>query len=194
MKKFTRALLCGDLQRVSHVFRYSSRPVIARETVAEHSFYVALYAYFIAETINEDIDFKKLLTRAIIHDLDESITGDFQRAFKYSSVSLREEIAKAARLFITKMLEPFSNASRILMAWDNAKADDIEGDIIKIADFLAVAAYIIKETKMGNNHLRHIIQECIAYGNDIKTRVDHNKLIGIIDETNILLMGVSYVC
>jgi 5'-deoxynucleotidase YfbR-like HD superfamily hydrolase len=189
MKAFTEALLCGNLQRASHVFRYSSRPVIARETVAEHSFYVALYALIIGRRMGTPVLMGTLLGRAVAHDLDESLTGDFQRSFKYANPSLRLEIAKAANDFMLKLMLPFGNPGlEVFSDWEDAKENDLEGAIIKVADFLAVVAYIIKELRMGNHHLMDIVSECEEYGRTVSTEVaEYDTLVMIIREAIELL-------
>jgi 5'-deoxynucleotidase YfbR-like HD superfamily hydrolase len=133
--------------------------------------------------IGRTISTSMLLSRAIAHDLDESMTGDFQRQFKYSSPSLRAEIGKASEQFMQALLMPFppTVAHPIFVAWKSAKDDDLEGDIIKAADFLAVVAYIIKELRMGNQHLMDIVAECTVYGHEVANEVDHSpELVDII--------------
>ena len=41
----------GDVRRLSHVVRYSSIPISVPENVAEHSYWVSLYAILIHRTL-----------------------------------------------------------------------------------------------------------------------------------------------
>ena len=68
-------LLTGSIHRMSHVNRYSSVPVNRKENVAEHSWFVAFYAYMIGKDLEahqHEVDFGELLSRALVHDLRRS--------------------------------------------------------------------------------------------------------------------------
>ena len=75
-----------DVKRLTAVWRYSSIPVAVRENVAEHSYWVALYAVLIVRELGAGQDVQGMVAiDGLIHDVGECVTGDVVRPFKYSS-------------------------------------------------------------------------------------------------------------
>lgn len=158
------AMMAGKHHRLSHVYRYSSIPALRRENVAEHSWYVAFYSFLIAQDLisrGQPVDLGKLLSRAIVHDLDESMTGDFLRVVKYSHPGLKSALDEVS----VSMMNAISDDLKVGITdtWASAKADDIEGMIVEVVDLARVLSYVVEEIKSGNEHMRPIIGECIKY-------------------------------
>lgn len=153
-----RQMLMGDLHKLRYVHRYSTTLLIQKENVAEHSFYVALYSMFIAQWLNEqgyEVEMEKVLLRAIIHDLDESRTGDFQRPFKHKNPELKALIEKASReefaTAISAVIPANTSLAAILVKeWENTKDDSIEGVVIEFADYLSVISHLAGEMACAN--------------------------------------------
>ena len=61
-----------------------------RESVAEHSWRLALMAYFMKDTF-ENIDINKVILMCLFHDMGEAFTGDIPSFEKTSEDSDREE-------------------------------------------------------------------------------------------------------
>jgi len=167
------SLMSGSINRMSHVYRYSSVPTIRKENVAEHSWYVAYYSFVIGLDLVRrgcEIDFGKLLSRALVHDLDESMTGDFLRHVKYGHPRLKSVLDEVS----IAMLESMEKELHIPIKepWTNAKSrEDLEGDIVAIADLARVLSYVYEEIQLGNNHVKYILKECCKYLRDtIKER------------------------
>jgi len=55
---------------------WAVRGVVNCESVADHTFGVAMTALTLSELVPQDLDRGKILTMAILHDLAESVTGD----------------------------------------------------------------------------------------------------------------------
>lgn len=160
-----KSLLEGPIHRMSHVFRYSSLPTTRKENVAEHSYYVVLYSLLIARDIEArelaKIDYGKLLARACVHDLDESLTGDFLRVVKYGHPDLKRALDEVSVSMIRKMEEGLK--VQVLDLWESAKADDIEGQIVEVVDLARVVSYAIEEVRAGNQHLAPVLREVYQY-------------------------------
>ena len=157
-------LIESSPHRLSHVYRYSSIPIIRKENVAEHSFYVAFYSYLIAKEMvirDYDVDVGVVLSRALLHDLDESHTGDFLREVKYGHPHLKRVLDEVSVSMIEGMTEELN--IDLKPDWVSAKNDDIEGAIVKIADFLRVASYMYEEYRLGNQHLWDRSPELMEY-------------------------------
>lgn len=137
--------LINVINAVTHLAttnRFSKSHLIKDESVLEHSGFVCLLCYFIGTSINKiddgevKIDIGTLLSKAIIHDIDESITGDVQRTVKYNNattISVFKDISYEATKVIAKQTDcPF-----ILAQWDCAK-DGREGKIVGLCDAISV--------------------------------------------------------
>jgi len=76
-----------ELLRASHTKRWTIVSTARTQTLAEHSFNVAMVAEKLAEAIGWDItinsdNFLKLQTWALMHDIPEVFTGDLPSPFK----------------------------------------------------------------------------------------------------------------
>lgn len=148
-----KELLLGDLNRLRLTWRFNMRTVIHRENVAEHGYFVMLYAFFLAQTV-DDVDLSDVMVRAMVHDWDESRTGDFSRAFKHSHPELQRTIERFARIEFETAVDPvLANpgvTKSLLQRWDTAKDGSREGRIVALADFLSVFSHMWQEVTTGN--------------------------------------------
>lgn len=175
-----KQLLVGDLNRLRYIRRYSTSLVLHSENVAEHSYYVTLYALYVTAWVNNQkvtefkgkpvVDLEKVLIRAIIHDTDESISGDFQRPFKYSSKKLTEMLKEAAQILIEKVFVSLTNMHNfnyfLSLQWHTDKDDTLEGKIIDFCDYLAVVSYLAMES-------RSVSQSMAAHFETMQAHIDH---------------------
>lgn len=160
-----RELLTGDLNRLRYINRYSTSLVIHKENVAEHSYYVALGSMMICRWVKQNTaqrpNVSTVLQRAIVHDMDESRTGDFQRPFKYSDPDLQTMLERAAEAELVLAVAPlFPNSPEfcedVVHTWKSAKDDSLEGMIISFADYLSVISHLAAEVECANlSVLRH---------------------------------------
>lgn len=156
-------LLAGDTRQMSSVIRYSSIPHGRGENVAEHSFYVAFYCLLIARDLLAQgfkIDMERLLTCAIIHDLDEAVTGDIIRTVKYSSPELKHLLERIAIVYARHTLAKLeSGAEKLFDYWKTAKDPlTTEGQILQLCDMLSVISYCIERIRSGNEYMRTILR------------------------------------
>lgn len=141
------------------------------ESVAEHCFYVALYAFFLARHVElkdaknlpciPSIHYLTLFSRCLLHDLEESRSGDFPRNFKYSTPAVKESLDRAAAVAFGQVIEPLfepvgisekddAERKECIAQWLHAKADDAEGRIVSLADVLSTLQYVWLEVQRGN--------------------------------------------
>ena len=157
-------LLTGDPNRLRYITRYSTSLVLHRENVAEHSYYVAFYAmvlchwvYVNTELDNDNINLGRVLQKCLLHDLDESRTGDFQRPFKYSNKDLKAVLDTAAKHEFRQAVLPLFTRDEGLYAdlltswWVEAKDSTYEGRIISLADYLCVLSHLMGEVGAANH-------------------------------------------
>lgn len=156
----------GAPMQLRYVKRFSTCRVLHPESVAEHSYYTALYALFICHYLKQHkswvVDEGLLLRRALLHDFEESRTGDIIRTFKRSNEVLESAIEVGAsdamddilkKLFKSRTLQEF-----FYVEWGEAKDQTVEGRIVKFADFLSVVSYMCEELRSANATMReHVL-------------------------------------
>jgi 5'-deoxynucleotidase YfbR-like HD superfamily hydrolase len=170
-----REMLCGDPVRLRYVNRYSTCRVNHKETVAEHSYFVGLYAFLIGTWCTrqgQKIMWSMLMGKAMVHDAEEARTGDWPRHFKHSDDALAENLDRVAELatkqLIAKLTNTFltsgdSTPHMFVSLWKNAKSEGIEGDIVAFADFLSVLSYVSQEHLSGNRFVMEHVQQLDLY-------------------------------
>lgn len=162
-------LLTGDIRRMAHVYRYSSLPLNRRENVAEHTFYATFNVLWMYEQLRDipgvDLDLGMLLKRATVHDLDESLTGDFLRIVKYGVPGLKSLLDSASGILVEKLEQQLHMSFRD--DWACAKEDGIDGLIMKIADLWCVVSFIVEEIRTGNRHFLSAVPEVQGYFADL---------------------------
>lgn len=157
MREQLRAMLFGVSRALAHTERYSTVPVLRRENVAEHSHWVAFYSWAMARMFRArypDVtqpDLGELLEQAMLHDADESVTGDFLRGVKYRLPGLKDMLDRVAVAGMQEVSEQMG--IDLSGAWTRAKGPGFEGAIVKTADFLGVVAYMAEESGLGNQIL-----------------------------------------
>lgn len=185
---FIEQMLTGPLNRVHSVYRYSARSVHKQESVAEHSYFVALYAIMIGDYLDLKYDTERVLRRAITHDLDESVTGDFVRSFKYYDNEFRHQLHTASGRFLRQILDGYPPVIQDYYTdWYCAKDSTIEGELIRVADFMSVVAYILREWAMGNRTLNDIVDEIAAYGLSVMQITTYPRLQDFVHDALTLL-------
>lgn len=153
-----REMLGGDAIRLRYVQRFGTSLNLHKENVAEHSFYVTFYAMLIArwcQCKGYQVDTERVAWRSILHDLDESVSGDFQRPFKYSHPTITQALKKASLRsmegIVRRLVSSDSINLTLVESWEHSKDDSVEGSVIEFADFLAVVAHLWQEVKCANN-------------------------------------------
>ncbi len=151
-----KKLLIGSAIRLKYVTRFSTCRTLHKESVAEHCYYTALYSLVLAKWVecqcNISVDVERLLSKALIHDLEEAITGDIPRDFKYMNEDLHKHIETVSEIGFQKVSETVFqnyNPDHWLLLWRTAKDDTIEGKILSFADFLSVISYVYEEIRIA---------------------------------------------
>ena len=159
-----REIMAGELVRLKHTYRYSSVPVLVHENVAEHSFWTAILAVSIAiERSMSHQAIGEVATKALLHDIEESMTGDLIRDMKYHDEETREAIGKVEREFASRIFDKLGTLGNWFEVWwENAKDDSPTGRVVALADLLCVIMYVEHEWNLGNqsDQLTEIHGDC----------------------------------
>ena len=134
------------LEKIYHlknINRYSSRNVIRYETVAEHSFFVALIALHICDEYNVDDKTKlKVLIKSILHDMPETELNDITHDVK-EMLNLRQLLFSYESDYYKREFPMYSELMNT--------TDDLSQAIVDYADSLSVKQYTDNEIQLGNN-------------------------------------------
>jgi 5'-deoxynucleotidase YfbR-like HD superfamily hydrolase len=170
-RKLAEEFLRGDHRRIAVTFRYSGQFMNRDENVAEHSWFVAFYSLMIYHRLLKDDPenpeilsptFKgDLLERATMHDLDEMISGDFHRTFKYSDEEMRYHIERVLRTKVEQWVKALELPNSVINSITEAKSRGLAGEIISIADMIGVCSYVCENIEMGN-------RRAIAHAESVK--------------------------
>ena len=149
---YMKNLLLGPLSRLKNIIRFSNSHKLQHESVAEHSYSTAVYVLVIGEELRLgglEIDVELAVKRALLHDVEESCSGDYIRTFKHSDPEL------ASRKFAEKIFRSISPRSwtPLYKLWEEAKDHSLTGLLVEFADFLSVVSYVLREGQLGNKTL-----------------------------------------
>jgi|TARA_R110000851_G_scaffold95852_1_gene208059 5'-deoxynucleotidase len=167
---------------MSSVHRYSSLRLVQQESVMEHTGFVCLLAYILCEHINkfsgEKIDTSSALQKAVVHDIDEIITGDIPRPTKYYNKETRkafEKIEKAGVKKVGNNLGLTEENSNFFKNWENSKQGK-EGEIIRLCDLASVVFKIREEVMfLSNKRLSPQIDQVMEYIKSFKERIEKRQ-------------------
>ena len=106
------------LERLKNTPRHSWTSAGRRESVAEHSWRLALLAVFVGDEFPE-ADIGRLIRMCLVHDIGEAYTGDIPAFEKTENDELTED--EAVQRFIKGLPEPYQEELASLFAEMNAQ-------------------------------------------------------------------------
>ena len=134
---------------LAFVKRYGNRHRINDESVAEHSFFVALIVIKLYEEY--DFNLESALVAALSHDVPEADISDVTHGIKKRHVQLASVLLKAEIDEIQKY------PNKIQEGYATFQLDSmVEGLIAQLADVLQVRQYIQTEYNLGNATMQDI--------------------------------------
>ena len=134
-----------DIYMLKDVIRYNCRKHLKDESVAEHSFYVALMALMICEekNINDNDIIRKAIIKALLHDMPEIEFNDITHNVK-EKLNLTAYLKKYEDEYYAEKFPAYAD----LMSNDD---DNIVNRIVLFADALSVKQFCLNELALGNN-------------------------------------------
>lgn len=146
-------LLRGSQLKLVSRTGWEMRGIADAESVADHSFGVAVIALVLAQVLEQPIDRTKLLTMALLHDLPEVVLSDVPSpALRYLSPNAK---ATAERDVLRAVLAEFPEREQWQLWWEDLEAGaSIEAKLVHDADRLdtLLQAYVYEQTT-GNRWL-----------------------------------------
>ncbi|MEM0053070.1 MAG: HD family hydrolase [Nitrososphaeria archaeon] len=141
------------------------------ETVAEHTFEVALITLAFALKLNDKIDREKALTMALVHDLSESVLGDTPKAL---TERLSEKVKHMIECETVKNITGSEDIRKIFEEYANGES--LEAKIVKIADKLSTILQAKNYRNRGYN-----VDEIVE-----TTKIDLLEALKRLEDKNIV--------
>lgn len=171
-----------NIYRLKDVIRYNTRKHIQSESVAEHSYYVALFSMLICDEYHLSDEIKFLaLQKAILHDAPEIELNDITYNVK-ERLNLRPMLKEYEDEFYEKNYPFYAK-----MMKDDS--DSLENLVWRFADTLSVLQFCINEKDIGNNDvcINEIYLNSIERINDMQEKMQKKlKCNYLLLDTNIL--------
>lgn len=146
-----------ELRTAALVDRWSIVRTIGRDSVAHHSYFVSIYAVQIARLINWSGPLGDLTYYALMHDIEEVITGDLLGPVKRAIV----DDIKFGQFIHDKMREhvPLVDIQMDAIV-ESARGHEIQA-IVKVADKVDAVLFLLIETAMGNMRLLPLYRDAL---------------------------------
>ena len=141
------------------------------ESVADHSWRLALLVILVEDRLSKSINLQKALNFAILHDLAEAVAGDSHPMGKdgtgkstyYSIKNLSKKKFDKENKAIKEMLNilPKSENEKMYKLWlEYEKRESFESKIVKALDAIEcmLQVYEYRKSKMFKNHLDFTIE------------------------------------
>lgn len=138
-----------ETYKLKRMIRYNNTPRVIDESVAEHSYFVALIVYRLYE--DYDFDLHIALQMALFHDLPEIFLSDVPNNTKAMFPKLKE-IMESYEFDAINMLDP----SMTGFIRDYAEQKTLESMIVRAADMLSIIQYTSQEAELGNAYMGRI--------------------------------------
>jgi len=163
-EKFNSKNFFNTERKLDRIIRFSAQMRIKDESVAEHSFHTAFYAMILADLeekiFGNKVNKEKTLEIALLHDIEECLTGDIIHSFKFINKSLSDKIEEMGQKFLESFMEnlPEKFRKEYMDFWKESRdKKTIEGKIVDAADKLEGLIYSLNEFNLGNKDFKKII-------------------------------------
>jgi 5'-deoxynucleotidase YfbR-like HD superfamily hydrolase len=155
--------------------RWQGFRLLKKDNTAEHTHYVTLFVLFICRALGLSAeDTIKVLQYAILHDFDETYSGDVRHPFKYNPFNgpqVRAAIDAYTNHRLTSLKSGLFNdvLKEIPKLHDNPKFHKI----VKLGDWMSMYYWLDRERKCGNKfvvpHLKYCVSSIVSLGLDFES-------------------------
>lgn len=131
------------IYKLKNLVRYNTRSRIKDESVAEHSFYVAVLTLDICKKFDIDYDTTcKCVIKATLHDMPEMYLNDITHDVK-EKLNLRPLLKTYEDEYYKKYYPQYADLMN--------NANELITTIVDLADAYSVKQYVNNEKSLGNN-------------------------------------------
>lgn len=159
------------LKRLDNIKQWQEIDVFNKESVAQHSYKVAIFCRVLLEdvfgrnTANEILKFKlDCTTYAMLHDWDEAlILRDISHRTKYNPYN-GEEIRNSLNHLTSHLVEEEfggKDDSSVMLRHFISEPETLVKKFVKLCDWLALEFYVEREIAFGNKRFEDIRNYCL---------------------------------
>lgn len=158
---------------LTFVTRYHGHAVISKQSVADHSGRVGMIAYMLAlEYYETEADANRVATYALFHDFSEGILKNDVNSSIKQKYGIRDILRKLEHDVVNDMFSSEEESSVCLRGLILEKCSPTDYKLLKMADTLDFGLYVWHEVKLGNSHLKPLLeafrQEFNKYDQEIR--------------------------
>lgn len=140
-----------QLYRMDDIIRYNTHQKHKKETVAAHSYYVALFTMMLCNELHvTKMVREKAMAIAIVHDIPEVVINDVT----YEAKKHMPEVKDALEAYEKKILQANFPDVYESMFESYFVDDKIANAIVKLADTISVLQFSDYEEQMGNGYVK----------------------------------------
>lgn len=162
-----------SVDKLRFIIRYATAPRSSRESVAEHSYYVAVYVLKLAEYYKFDVT--AALSLALMHDYPEAYISDVPHPIKAQNPNLAKALDEAEAKVLNEHLS--SKMAELLNKFNNSIGP--EALVCVLADVMSVVSYAKYELELGNSsYMRQVYEKSMPR---VKTAVEKLREYAIDD-------------
>lgn len=182
--KFVKMLLNNPMMRASDIKRYSGTHIELEEDILQHTAQISLLAYMVGlklMELGEPLDIGLVLEKALLHDIDETLTGDIPRPVKYYNKTVLRNMKKMASESVMLLCEGLlelndpATKARISDSIENSKKG-IEGFLISVTDILVVVYKSYDEIMLMNNKkFSKVLVDLRLYISELTSKVKSHR-------------------
>lgn len=151
--------LFRPLRRVSYMLRFAGEVTANPESLSEHHYYVLLMATQIAKIIDVPVNFERLVSIAMFHDIPEIVQGDIPTPLKTGE--LKKENAMIEKKALSLLNDKWKIWTGSVSEYDHDNVNDIESRIVKLADLLSSIVYCTEEIFLGSKNLEKALSRSV---------------------------------
>ena len=163
--KYNIAEFSKDIDILRSLIRYQNCPRLINESVAEHSFYVAIFVLKLKEYYNFNLE--TALKTALIHDIPEAYISDIPHNIKVNNPELLNIVENIEEKIMKDRLSDY--AVELLKNFNIGNTP--EGLICQLADIISVVLYAKDELAVGNSHFNKIVEKALIRVNEVLTKL-----------------------
>lgn len=199
-----KQVIFNPAMNMTAVQRYSCTRLAETENLAVHVAETSMMSYIIGnelKSLGQDLNIGLLLEKCLVHDIDETITGDIVRNLKYATPEIHEGIEQVASSAVRKISDSIKGADNLVETWKDSKSG-VEGLVLKLVDMLCVVRKAMTEVELYNNlsalkiisELKnHLVKlSSVVMSNEYLTTESADYLLDLINEAVEEVNGLYY--
>lgn len=164
------------LQRMSFMKRFNNEMHFHDENVAEHSFYVSVFAMMLCDELAVSANMRRIIIeKAIIHDIHEVVISDVPHNVKMIEPSILK--------FYTNYESKYNayHFASLVRLYDSLVLHDRQvcDEVVTLADILSVIQYAQLEVSLGNKKFEKILEGAWDRVDDCFRKLTELEVYGI---------------